>query len=73
MHYGMLLDLSRCVACGGCVMACKRVNGTLGDVYWCNVYTQEQPPQWTASAMPSKSSGNSPPEVKRNCRSFLPV
>ena len=22
-------------------MACKRVNGTLGDVYWCNVYTQE--------------------------------
>ena len=41
MHYGMLLDLSRCVGCGGCVMACKRVNGTLGDVYWCNVYTQE--------------------------------
>lgn len=41
MHYGMLLDLSRCVACGGCVMACKRVNGTLGDVYWSNVYTQE--------------------------------
>lgn len=23
-------------------MACKRVNGTLGDVYWCNVYTQEE-------------------------------
>lgn len=41
MHYGMLLDLSRCVSCGGCVMACKRVNGTLGDVYWCNVYTRE--------------------------------
>ena len=32
MHYGMLLDLSRCVACGGCVMACKRVNGTLGGI-----------------------------------------
>lgn len=41
MHYGMMLDLDRCVACGGCVMACKRVNGTLGDVYWCNVYTVE--------------------------------
>lgn len=41
MHYGMLLDLSRCVGCGGCVMACKRVNGTLGDVYWTNVYTEE--------------------------------
>lgn len=41
MHYGMMLDLDRCVACGGCVMACKRVNGTLGDVYWCNVYTAE--------------------------------
>lgn len=41
MHYGMLIDVTRCVGCGGCVMACKRVNGTLGDVYWCNVYTEE--------------------------------
>ena len=35
MHYGMLIDLDRCVACSGCVIACKRENGTLADMYWC--------------------------------------
>ena len=41
MKYGLLIDVSRCVGCGGCVMACKRHNGTGRDVYWCNVITSE--------------------------------
>lgn len=41
MKQGLLIDVSRCVGCGGCVMACKRHNGTGRQVYWCNVITKE--------------------------------
>ena len=42
MRYGMLIDIERCVGCAGCVMACKRHNGTARGVYWCDVIIKEE-------------------------------
>ncbi len=41
MRYGMLIEVDRCVACAGCVMACKMHNATGRGVYWCNVISKE--------------------------------
>ena len=41
MKYGMLLDLNRCIDCGGCVMACRLQNSTPRDIYWCKIYHKE--------------------------------
>ena len=41
MKYGMLLDLKRCVNCGGCVMACKLEHSTPREIYWCKIYQKE--------------------------------
>lgn len=38
---GMVLDLTRCIGCNACTVACKIENGTPDDHYWCRVYTEE--------------------------------
>lgn len=41
MRYGMLIDLDRCIDCGGCVMACKLEHATTRDIYWCSIRSKE--------------------------------
>ncbi|MFC2068725.1 sulfate reduction electron transfer complex DsrMKJOP subunit DsrO [Chloroflexota bacterium] len=40
-RWGMVLDLSRCIGCYACVMACKTENGTPKGVFWAKVLEQE--------------------------------
>ena len=40
-RWGMVLDLTRCIGCNACTVACKIENGTPDDQYWCRVYTEE--------------------------------
>lgn len=42
MKYGMLIDLHRCINCGGCVMACKTEHATNKDVYWSSIHVEER-------------------------------
>ncbi|MBI4330987.1 MAG: 4Fe-4S dicluster domain-containing protein [Chloroflexi bacterium] len=42
MRYGMVIDLSRCVGCGGCMLACKVQHCLPPDMYWCRVLIKEQ-------------------------------
>jgi len=41
MRYGMLFDVTRCVGCAACVMACKVEHATLQGTYWSSVFFQE--------------------------------
>ena len=34
--FGMVIDLQRCVGCGGCIIACKNENNVKDDVAWCS-------------------------------------
>jgi molybdopterin-containing oxidoreductase family iron-sulfur binding subunit len=40
-RWGMVLDLTRCIGCNACTVACKIENGTPDDHYWARVYTEE--------------------------------
>jgi molybdopterin-containing oxidoreductase family iron-sulfur binding subunit len=40
-HWGMALDLQRCVGCYACSMACKTENGTPDGVWYAPVYEKE--------------------------------
>jgi Fe-S-cluster-containing dehydrogenase component len=40
-RYGMVIDLSRCVGCHACAMACKAEHGTPSGVWWGKVLTRE--------------------------------
>ncbi len=40
-RWGMVLDLTRCIGCNACTVACKIENGTPDGQYWCRVYTEE--------------------------------
>ncbi len=41
MRYGMVIDLTACIGCHSCTMACKVENGTPKDVYWSKVLYKE--------------------------------
>lgn len=42
MKYGMVIDLKRCIACQGCVIACKAENATPPKIFWGRVQEEEK-------------------------------
>lgn len=41
-HYGMVIDLDRCIGCRGCMEACKIENATPQGSFWMYVFRLEQ-------------------------------
>lgn len=39
MHLGMVIDLSRCIGCHTCSVACKQANNLPNDIWWNRVLT----------------------------------
>lgn len=41
-HYGMVIDLRRCVGCQACTASCKVENGTRPGIFWNRVLDREE-------------------------------
>lgn len=39
-RYAMVIDLQRCVGCGGCSLACRNENNVPDGIYWSNKITE---------------------------------
>ena len=39
-RYAMVIDLQRCVGCGGCSIACRNENNVTEGIYWSNKITE---------------------------------
>ena len=50
MHYGMTIDLKRCIGCNTCAFACKVANNLPNDVWWNRILTDGGPSVDTASS-----------------------
>ncbi len=42
MRYAMIIDLSKCIGCNACTIACKTNNGTPADIFWSRVIVEEK-------------------------------
>ena len=42
MRYAMIIDLTKCVGCNACTIACKTNNGTPAGIFWSRVLTEER-------------------------------
>ena len=38
-HFGMVIDLNRCIGCRTCAVACKQANNVPEGIFWNHVYT----------------------------------
>lgn len=43
MHYGMAIDLKRCIGCHTCAVACKQANNLPDDMWWNRILTDGGP------------------------------
>ena len=41
MRYAMIIDLTKCVGCNACTIACKTNNGIQAGIFWSRVITEE--------------------------------
>ena len=41
MRYAMVIDLTKCVGCNACTIACKTNNGSPAGIFWSRVVTKE--------------------------------
>lgn len=53
MRYGMVIDLSRCIGCNACTVACKSHNGTPKDIFWGQVLMEEKGKYPNARILPT--------------------
>ena len=69
MRYGMVINLSRCIGCNSCSIACKHENGTGPEVFWRKVVITESGTYPTAAmhALPLLCNHCEDPSCARVC------
>lgn len=65
-HYGMAINLSRCIGCNTCATACKVANNLPRDIWWNRVLTDGG--QWPDTAKGTFGVDNSMSWMPVNCQ-----